>query len=184
MRAVSKGATREFTGEAINQRKNTVKMHTVANTACSGLLTATAALLLASCVTKKTNDPNAPSGPPDATLTLDISQASYYGSASSGGGRLNYQGRSYPISVKAVGGGGTGVQTIHATGEVYRLQSLAAFSGTYTGKRSGLTLFKGKMYERLESDKGTIIYLTGSTSGLASSSGIDKFFIKLKYFYI
>lgn len=157
-----------------------MKIHSVAHTACSGLLAATAALLLASCVTKKANDPNAPSGPPDATLTLDISQASYYGSATAGGGRLNYQGRSYPISVNAVGGGGTGVQTIHATGEVYRLQSLAAFSGTYTGKRSGLTLLNGKMHERLESDKGTIIYLTGSTSGLATSSGIDKFIIDFK----
>jgi len=137
-------------------------------------------LLLASCVTQKANDPNAPSGPPDATLTLDVSQASYYGSATAGGGNLRYRGRDYPISVRAVGGGGTGVQTIHASGEVYRLQSLAAFPGTYTGKRSGLTLFKGKMYERLENDKGTIIYLTGRTSGLASSSGIDKFIIELR----
>lgn len=150
------------------------------NTKLTTTLAAAAALLLASCVTKKANDPNAPTGPPDATLTLDISQASYYGSATAGGGSLHYQGRSYPISVRSVGAGGTGVQTIHARGEVYRLQSLAAFSGTYTGKRSGLTLFKGKMYERLESDKGTIIYLTGRTSGLATSSGIDKFIIELR----
>jgi hypothetical protein len=57
---------------------------------------------------------------------------------------------------------------------------IAEFPGTYTGKRSGLTLFKGKMHERLENDKGTIIYLTGTTSGLASSSGIDKFIIEFR----
>lgn len=126
------------------------------------------------------HDPTAPSGPPAATVILDIAQASYYGSASSGGGTLNYQGRSYPISVKAVGGGGLGAQTIRATGKVYHLTSLAGFPGTYTGARSGLTLVNGKMHERLASEKGTVIYLTGRTTGLAASTGIDKFIIEFK----
>ena len=36
------------------------------------------------------------------------------------------------------------------------------------------------MCERLENAKGTVIYLTGNTSGLATSMGIDKFAIELK----
>jgi hypothetical protein len=143
-------------------------------------LAAAAAMLLASCATKMSNDPTAPTGPPDATLSVDIAQASYYGSATSGGGRLNYQGRSYPISVNAVGGGGLGAQTIHATGKVYHLKSLAAFPGTYTGARSGLTLLNGKMSARLANDKGTVIYLTGKTAGLSTNYGIDKFIIQLR----
>jgi hypothetical protein len=143
-------------------------------------LAAASALLLASCATKMSNDPTAPTGSPDATVSLDIAQASYYGSASKGGGRLNYQGRSYPISVKAVGGGGLGAQAINATGKVYHLRSLAAFPGTYTGARSGLTILNGKMSARLENDKGTVIYLTGRTSGLSTNYGIDKFIIELR----
>ncbi len=143
-------------------------------------ITASIALLSASCATKMSNDPTAPSGPPAATVSLDIAQASYYGSASSGGGSLRYQGRSYPISIKAVGGGGLGAQTIHATGKVYHLNSLAAFPGTYTGARSGLTLLSGKMHERLANDKGTVIYLTGKTAGLSTNYGIDKFIIELR----
>jgi hypothetical protein len=144
------------------------------------LTTALAALLLASCATKMSNDSNAPSGPPDATVSIDIAQASYYGSAASGGGTLRYQGRSHPISIKSIGAGGLGVQTIHATGNVYHLKSLSAFSGTYTGARSGLTLLNGKMHERLANDKGTVIYLTGKTAGLSTNYGIDKFIIELK----
>ena len=143
-------------------------------------LAATAALLLASCATKMTNDPTAPSGPPDATVSIDIAQASYYGSASSGGGNLQYQGRSHPISIKSIGAGGLGAQTIHATGKVYHLKSLSAFPGTYTGARSGLTLINGKMHERLANDKGTVIYLTGKTAGLSTNYGIDKFIIELR----
>lgn len=138
------------------------------------------ALLLASCATKMSNDPTAPTGPPDATVSLDIAQASYYGSASSGGGTLRFQGRSYPISIKAIGGGGLGAQSINATGKVFHLKSLAAFPGTYTGARSGLTLLNGRMHERLENDKGTVIYLTGRTSGLSTNYGIDKFIIELR----
>lgn len=143
-------------------------------------LAAASTLFLASCATKMSNDPRAPSGLPDATVSLDITQASYYGSAATGGGNLKYQGRSYPISVKSVGGGGLGAQTIHATGKVYHLKSLAAFPGTYTGARSGLTLLSGKMHERLANDKGTVIYLTGKTSGLSTNYGIDKFIIKFR----
>jgi hypothetical protein len=144
------------------------------------LLAAGSALLLASCATKMSNDPTAPSGPPDATVRIDIAQASYYGSASAGGGSLRYQGRNYPITIRAIGGGGLGAQSIRATGKVYHLKSLAAFPGTYTGARSGLTLLNGQMHERLENDKGTVIYLTGRTSGLSTNYGIDKFLIELK----
>ena len=149
-------------------------------TKIASTLAALTALVLGSCATQMTTDPTAPSGPPAATLNVDIAQASYYGSASSGGGSLNYQGRNYPISVKAVGGGGLGAQTIRATGKVYNLNSLTDFPGTYTGARSGLTLVNGKMHERLASEKGTVIYLTGKTTGLATSTGIDKFVIEFR----
>ena len=114
------------------------KTNQTMKTKLTTVLSGASALLLASCATKISNDPKAPTGAPDATLSVDIAQASYYGSATSGGGRLIYQGRSYPISVNAVGGGGLGAQTIHATGKVYHLKSLAAFPGTYTGTHTSL----------------------------------------------
>jgi hypothetical protein len=51
-------------------------------------LAVASALLLASCAAKMANDPTAPSGPPDATVSLDIAQPSYSYFASSGGGGL------------------------------------------------------------------------------------------------
>lgn len=136
-------------------------------------------LLLANCATRISNDPTAPTGAPSATLTVDSFQASYYGSATTGGGTLNYQGRKRPFTIKSVGAGGAGAQKIEAVGKVYHLDSLADFPGTYTGARSGLTLFQGKMHERLENSNGTVIYLTGRTSGLSTSMGIDKVVITL-----
>lgn len=137
-------------------------------------------LLAGGCASQMKNDPNAPTTPPSASITVDSMQAAYYGSASGGTGRIHYKGVTRDFTIASVGAGGTGAQSIAAVGEVYNLASLADFPGTYTGLRSGLTLFKGKMHERLTNEKGTVIYITGKTTGLASSSGLSKVVITLK----
>ena len=142
-------------------------------------LAISATLLLAGCATRMSNDPTAPTGPPDATLTVKEFQIAYDASAATGKGTLSYQGQDRSFSIKSLGAGGTGAQRIAAVGKVYHLNSLADFSGTYTGARSGLTLLEGKMHERLANANGTVIYLTGKTSGLSTSMGIDKIVITL-----
>jgi hypothetical protein len=147
----------------------------------ASLISATAALLLCGgCVTKMETDPNAPTGPPSATLTVDEWQAAYDLAAATGKGTIHYKDQTRSFSVTGVGAGGTGAQNIVATGKVFNLNSLSDFSGTYTGLRSGLTLFEGKMHEKLTNKKGVIIYLTGKTEGLSSSTGLDEVVITLK----
>lgn len=143
-------------------------------------LAASAAVLLSSCATRMATDPTAPAGPPDATLSMESVQAAYYGSASTGQGTINYRGQTRKFTISGAGAGGAGAQHISATGKVYHLKSLADFPGTYTGARSGLTLGSGQMTERLENAKGTVIYLTGRTSGLSTSVGLDKMIITLE----
>ena len=160
---------------AIHKESNKKPMKNTISTALA-LMTI---LFAGGCATQKSSDPTAPTGPPAATLTLTGAQAGYNVAGATGKGTLSFQGRSRNFTVNSVGAGGTGVQAIEAVGEVHYLTSLADFPGTYTGARSGLTLFKGKMHERLENANGTVIYLTGKTAGLASSTGIDKMLITL-----
>ena len=143
-------------------------------------LAGSAALLLAGCATKISSDKDAPTGPPSATVQVEETQASYWGSAEGGQGTINYQGKTHAFSIHGVGVGGSGLQTITATGDVYNLDSLSDFPGTYTGPRSGYTLLKGKMHAKLTNDKGVILYLTGHTQGIASSTGADTIEIKIK----
>ena len=144
------------------------------------VLAAAAIFFSVGCATQKASDPDAPAGPPDATVTFVGTQAAYHASGGTGRGTINFQGTTRSFSATAVGAGGSGAQKIDAVGEVYHLTSLADFEGNYKGARSGLTLFKGKMHERLENDKGVVIYVTGSTSGIASSTGLDQVSIKLE----
>ena len=149
--------------------KNTIK----------SALALVAILLTAGCATQMASDPTAPTGPPAATLALEEWQAAYYGAVATGGGVLDYQGNRHDFTITSAGAGGTGVQNIKAVGKVYHLDSLSDFPGTYTGARSGLTLVQGKMHERLENQNGVVIYLTGETAGLSSTTGIDKISITL-----
>ena len=139
-----------------------------------------ALLFTVGCATQKAKDPNAPTGPPSATLTFNGARASYYGSAAGGSGTINFHGTRRKFSIASVGAGGTGVQSVEGTGKVYHLNSLANFPGTYTGARSGLTLLNGTMHAKLTNKNGTVIYVVGKTTGLASSTGADTITITLK----
>ena len=142
---------------------------------CGALITT-----LSSCATTKANDRDAPTGPPDATIKFESISAAYWVELSGGNGTLEYQGKTYPITVKDAGVGGTGLQKVDAVGSVYNLTNLKDFSGFYNGPRSGLTLFKGKHHAKLTNSKGVIIYVESTTSGIASSFGASTVSIHLE----
>lgn len=143
-------------------------------------LATTATVFFSGCATQMKNDPNAPTGSPDATLTLNEVQAAYYGAAGTGTGTLHFNGAKHEFGISSLGAGGTGAQSVAAKGKVYNLERLSDFPGTYTGVRTGLTLIQGVMHEKLSNEKGTVIYLEGKTSGLASATGADKLVVTLK----
>ena len=131
-----------------------------------------AVLFTIGCATQKSKDKNAPAGPPSATIKFEGGQASYWVTGSGGTGSITHQGTTRKFTAAAAGVGGSGGMKMSAVGEVYNLKSLSDFPGVYTGAKSGLTLFKGTMHERLENDKGVVIYAEAKTSGLASTSGL------------
>ena len=139
-----------------------------------------AVLFTIGCATQKSTDKNAPTGPPDATIKFEGGQASYWVTGSGGTGSITYQGTTRKFSAVAAGAGGSGAQKMSAVGEVYNLKSLSDFPGTYTGAKSGLTLFRGKMHERLENDSGVVIYAESKTTGLASATGLVTVTISFK----
>src|SRR4051794_37467333 len=99
-------------------------------------------------------------------------QAAYLGSGSAGSGTLNYQGQAYPFSVGGLGVGGIGISTIRARGEVYGLQRLSAFPGTYAQGRFGFALGTksgGDLW--LQNANGVIMHLAAKRTGLMLSLG-------------
>src|SRR5262245_52772155 len=121
----------------------------------------------------------APSTPPSATVRIREWSAAYYGSVATGKGTLYYQGGSHHFTISGAGVGGAGGQKISATGQVFNLNRLSDFSGTYHGISRGLTLIEGKMHAKLTNQNGVVMYLAGQTEGLASSLGAQAFEVNL-----
>ena len=140
----------------------------------SALITITV-LLLAACASMT----RAPSSAPSATVRIQEWSAAYYGSAAAGKGTLYYNGERHRFTISGLGAGGAGAQKISATGKVYNLKNLSAFSGTYRGMSGGLTLIEGKMHAKLKNGNGVVMYLAGETEGLASSMGVQAFEVNL-----
>src|SRR5262250_1428873 len=100
-------------------------------------------VLLGGCAGNIELGPDAVKGKtPDGTVDMEEVQAAYIGSGAGGTGVLIYRGVNYPFKVGGVGVGGIGLSTINAKGEVYNLNSLAQFPGTYGQARYGFAIGK------------------------------------------
>jgi hypothetical protein len=98
-----------------------------------------------------------------------------------GTGTLYYQGQTYPFKLAGtVVGPGGGVAKINASGEVYKLASLADFPGRYTQSTgpAGLSTTGGSDLW-LQNSAGVIMHLQGTSTGAMLTLGRDEIFIRM-----
>jgi hypothetical protein len=122
-----------------------------------------------------------PKGEPSATVTIQQIQVALIGSGALGGGKLNYGGRAYPLTVGGLGVGGIGASQLKATGKVYGLARKEDFAGAYVQIREGWALGdQGKGVLWLTSSKGITMKLNTQRKGLQLSLGADGVLIGFK----
>ena len=143
------------------------------------LAVGTAALVsLAACAA---NQSGSQGKPLSGYVRMNEVQAAYLGSGSAGSGTLSYRGQTYPFNVGGLGVGGIGVSTIQARGEVYGLQRLGDFPGTYAQTRLGFALGTksgGDLW--LRNGNGVLMHLVAKRTGLMLSLGGDAIVISMK----
>jgi hypothetical protein len=146
------------------------------------LLFAGAILALAGCSSSVSVGPSAVAGlAPDGTVDMREVQVAYIGSGSGGSGTLFYRGRAYPFSIEGLGVGGIGASTIDATGEVYKLPSLAQFPGAYGQGRYGFAIGDASAGDLwLQNEAGVIMHLKAKRTGLMLSLGGDAVVISMR----
>lgn len=118
---------------------------------------------------------------PDGTIDMQEVQVAYLASGGGGNGTLFYRGGAYPFVIGGLGVGGIGASTISASGEVYKLNSLAQFPGAYIQGRYGFALGDrsgGDLW--LQNDAGVILHLKAKREGLMLSLGGDAIAITMK----
>jgi hypothetical protein len=108
---------------------------------------------------------------PSGTVDIEAKSLRLLVGGNWGGGVLHYQGNDYPFSVKGLTVGGVGFVEVDATGDVYFLNNLEDFEGTYGAATIGVTVAKGKGGGEFENSKGVVIRLKAKTKGVALSLG-------------
>ncbi len=119
--------------------------------------------------------------PLSGTLTVEQYQVAWILSGNLGGGKLDYNGKTYDFTIGGLGVGGFGVSKIEATGEVYGLKRIEDFAGAYGQARYGIVaadVSTGELW--LENTNGVVIHLDAKRKGLALSLGADAIYVDLK----
>jgi hypothetical protein len=112
---------------------------------------------------------------PSATLVIEETQVMALIGGAMGGGTLLIDDDSHSFKTGGLKFGGVGVQKIHVTGNVYHLDKLKDFPGTYIEFEVGASVVKGAGELWLKNDKGVTLHLQSKSSGLAfdlSASGL------------
>ena len=115
------------------------------------------------------------------TIEISSTQIAFIGSAQSGSGTLEFEGKEHDFKIGGLGVGGIGIHTVNAVGVVYNLEKLSDFNGTYGQARMGLTVGKGKSSIGLSNNSNDVyIELKSSNKGVALAGGVDGIKITLK----
>lgn len=117
---------------------------------------------------------------PDATVEFTGGSAALGIGYSWGNGTLFYKGKQYPFTASGltladIGGG---QNTVSA--EVYNLDRVESFAGTYSSAQTGAALVGGGGIGYLENQKGVVMKVTSSTAGARLNLGVGGVEVALK----
>jgi len=82
-----------------------------------------------------------------------------------GDGELTYDGQVYHFSVSGLSVVDLGIASVSAAGEVYNLNRLEDFAGTYVAGEAGAALGGGASITRMKNQNGVVIQLDSTQSG-------------------
>ena len=104
----------------------------------------------------------------------------FAGGFGAGSGTLVFNGKTYPFKLLGTVVGPGSLSKVSVTGDVYKLDDPAQFSGVWvegTGAIGLETSRQGDLW--LENKAGVIMHLTGAQTGVTLSLGKDELYIRL-----
>jgi hypothetical protein len=117
---------------------------------------------------------------PSGTIHIDEKEVGFIVSGNFGKGTLKFKGSEFDFKVSGIKVGGMGVSKISAVGEVYDLNDLSQFPGTYVAGEYGITLGGGMGGMVLKNENGVYMHLKSTSEGIALSLGASGLTVKLK----
>ena len=109
---------------------------------------------------------------PVATFDLTSEQLRLIVGGGTADGVLHYQGKQYKFRAKGVTVGGVGYTKSTATGDVYFMEKVEDFPGTYSAVTIGAAVGAGAGGSQYENQKGVFVKVRSKTEGLALNLGL------------
>ena len=126
-----------------------------------------------SSTTAATEPKQEPTEAPSGTIHFEAYQFMAILEGGWGHGTLAYNDKVYKFKTSGMGAGGYGGQKISGTGNVYYLNDIADFPGSYSELRGGVAGGKGAGYLYLKNNEtGVAIEVKTHAEGLAMSVGV------------
>jgi len=111
---------------------------------------------------------------PSGKVEIDETQFGLIVGGSTGGGTLTYHGKKYDFKVGGLSvGAAIGAAKISAVGEVYDLNDISKFPGTYTKLDASVALGGGMGGVQMKNENGVIMRLDSTTQGLQFNLGVS-----------
>jgi hypothetical protein len=117
---------------------------------------------------------------PDGKISLTTDSIALVVGYSWGSGVLTYKGKKYPFSIDGVSVGALGASKGSASGDVFHLNKLEDFNGTYTATTAGATAGGGGAASVARNEHGVEVRLVGTSRGLKLRLSVDGVKIALK----
>jgi hypothetical protein len=115
-------------------------------------------------------------GPSDAHMHITGGSVAFLAGVSWGHGRVEFRGHSYRVKVRGLKVGSIGAASFDANGDVYHLRHIRDIDGAYGAADASATAGAGAGAITLHNDKGVVINMTSTTTGLqltAAPAGVE-----------
>jgi len=113
---------------------------------------------------------------PSGTVALESKSIAAGIGVSWGDGTLMFENKPHKFSVTGLSVVDVGISKVSAKGEVYDLEKLEDFSGTYVAAQAGATIAGGAGAVAMKNQNGVTMVLTGTTMGAQltlAGKGVD-----------
>jgi hypothetical protein len=117
---------------------------------------------------------------PSGTVTMQTKAVAIGIGVSWGSGVLTYQGQEYAFKINGLSVIDVGVSTVSAVGDVYSLNKIEDFAGTFTAGDAGIAIGGGVGAVAMKNQNGVVIKLTSTQKGLKLKLAAEGLKIQMK----
>ena len=103
---------------------------------------------------------------PTATASIETKAVAVGVGYSWGDGVLTFQGKNYPFKIKGLSVIDVGISSVSAQGDVYYLNDVKDFAGTFTAAEAGAAVGGGVGAQIMQNQNGIVMKITSKKAGI------------------